>query len=169
MCGENFESHTKRSAKKGTPPRVWGKLPKYVLTQPTHRYTPTCVGKTVSDSTATLIPKVHPHVCGENEGKVVFLTIDGGTPPRVWGKRGLHLTDFQIQRYTPTCVGKTNAKYSWIAGKTVHPHVCGENLANYLLLVNSKGTPPRVWGKREGRYRGKPYEGTPPRVWGKLP
>jgi len=128
VCGENFLERPRRFARRGSPPRVWGK--------------PSSVIGLIR------LPPVHPHVCGENPIAVVTSQCIIGSPPRVWGKRlcprhliGLctvhphvcgenendHLVDQAIFRFTPTCVGKT--KGSW-------------NLGSRLI-----GSPPRVWGK----------------------
>ena len=52
-----------------------------------------------------------------------------------------------LDRYTPTCVGKTSeANAAKIIGQ-VQPHVCGENALLGAILIDPSGTPPRVWGK----------------------
>ncbi len=50
-----------------------------------------------------------------------------GSPPRVWGKRGMTITNGYCTRITPTCVGKT---------------IEGEE-----IFTDELGSPPRVWGK----------------------
>ena len=52
-----------------------------------------------------------------------------------------------MNRYTPTCVGKTIQAYATSKGLEVHPHVCGENEYIKNGHVIGAGTPPRVWGK----------------------
>ena len=94
---------------------------------PSQRYTPTCVGKTMAQTTQGIFSQVHPHVCGENIFGVSRSVSVGGTPPRVWGKRSVYPKTTNPFRYTPTCVGKTRRSLKsrvWVAG-----------------------TPPRVWGK----------------------
>jgi len=51
---------------------------------------------------------VHPHVCGENKIDSRFNGRGVGTPPRVWGKPSGPGSTPSADRYTPTCVGKTN-------------------------------------------------------------
>ncbi len=36
------------------------------------------------------------------------------------------------------------------AGNTVHPHACGDNLEKRATKISFRGSPPRVWGQREG-------------------
>ena len=111
----------------GTPPRVWGK--RNFPHRRIHycRYTPTCVGKTLTRVVPADRTTVHPHVCGENGLIFVRFVEKEGTPPRVWGKLHLRSQGVHGVRYTPTCVGKT--------------------IRHNLGIGNTSGTPPRVWGK----------------------
>jgi len=91
------------------------------------RITPTCVGKTPGNQTATHLSSDHPHVCGENASILPSISTEGGSPPRVWGKLGISPISHVRIAITPTCVGKT-----YVAG---------------MLAVLVPGSPPRVWGK----------------------
>ncbi len=146
---------------------MWGKLAEKAGTTQPARYTPTCVGKTLSKDVDVVQCEVHPHVCGENVSNAPVIAACKGTPPRVWGKRWIWQSwrrDFGTPprvwgkpaifwinkfrfRYTPTCVGKTEIPPIFPQSSMVHPHVCGENLTLILILILSSGTPPRVWGK----------------------
>jgi len=106
------------------------------------------VGKTGSCNSTVTHSKVHPHVCGENTGWCTPAPTRTGTPPRVWGKRYIMTDRYISDRYTPTCVGKTNRTYARSYQHQVHPHVCGENVIPLPGYTASIGTPPRVWGKR---------------------
>ena len=107
VCGENSLKTDGQSAVLGTPPRVWGKLIVIIILIYIIRYTPTCVGKTISCPDSTSLKKVHPHVCGENNSLCQKSCMDSGTPPRVWGKQSAPQPFLLPTRYTPTCVGKT--------------------------------------------------------------
>ena len=122
--------------------------PGLCITARVSRYTPTCVGKT------------YCHTCQR--------TIQSGTPPRVWGKRGITWQKPRRRRYTPTCVGKTCHPHSETSDTPVHPHVCGENALMVLPNGDLYSVHPHVCGENasvSGRSRNK--YGTPPRVWGK--
>ena len=129
VCGENFKELILTRARPGSPPRVWGKRFGLFAIIQILRFTPTCVGKTSRGGNGKVIHEVHPHVCGENNTRAGAIQYKGGSPPRVWGKReyarpsmvtqgspprvwgkrawpGL---DFVSRRFTPTCVGKTQA------------------------------------------------------------
>ena len=127
VCGENQFARQFDKAGHGTPPRVWGKRSRCMPRFMHFRYTPTCVGKTLTEKTPKQIRTVHPHVCGENAKTAGLSKLCTGTPPRVWGKRGEMNNELGRLRYTPTCVGKTPP------------------LAFCHSLCD--GTPPRVWGK----------------------
>ena len=71
---------------------------------------------------------VHPHVRGDNSNR-----------------RPISL---QATRFTPTCVGTTNARASPQAPGTVHPHVRGDNPAKRCMVSSVSGSPPRAWGQR---------------------
>jgi len=106
------------------------------------------------------VGKTYCHTCQR--------TIQSGTPPRVWGKRGITWQKPRRRRYTPTCVGKTCHPHSETSDTPVHPHVCGENALMVLPNGDLYSVHPHVCGENasvSGRSRNK--YGTPPRVWGK--
>ena len=89
---------------------------------------------------------VHPHVCGErvlNGGNVYR---GDGSSPRVWGTGTASSYFSRSNRFIPTCVG--NGHMVRQAGQhiTVHPHVCGERVANVIGVLLMRGSSPRVWG-----------------------
>ncbi len=133
---------------------------------------------------------VHPHVCGENLQRLRCRPGSQGTPPRVWGKRRLQELEEDKERYTPTCVGKTNTTLAIIRlfpgtpprvwGKLkmpiaiegnveVHPHVCGENQPQVPQDTSLVRYTPTCVGKTAALAPSASAKiGTPPRVWGKL-
>ena len=71
-----------------------------------------------------------------------------GSPPRVWGRHdgGRHLC--AQNRFTPTRVGTTTALWSASPPVAVHPHACGDDRRGRRRPSRSRGSPPRVWGRR---------------------
>ena len=54
-----------------------------------------------------------------------------------------------MQRFTPTCVGKTSHTRGRSAGAPVHPHVRGEDSNKRSGSLCFAGSPPRAWGRLE--------------------
>ena len=152
-----------------SPPRAWGRLRDLDTIPKRLRFTPTCVGKTTPDSISANSLSVHPHVRGEDVGRIG----DG------------HL----LERFTPTCVGKTRCPSQATARPPVHPHVRGEDCDIAPKSGNGFGSPPRAWGRRDSHRRPVPSRsvhphvrgeddqiprrlgrcrGSPPRAWGRL-
>ena len=93
----------------GSPPHAWG-IPntlQYVCLL--NRFTPTCVGNTTRLSFEAAIWSVHPHMRGEYY-RVFFATFgNSGSPPHAWGILRNRSAKRQSIRFTPTCVGNTQA------------------------------------------------------------
>ena len=88
-CGENRLLARRPLARRGSPPRLWGKHSVIVALGMRPRFTPTPVGKTQAVKARAAQPcTVHPHACGEN-------ALQAYKPDRV------------DTRFTPTPVGKT--------------------------------------------------------------
>ncbi len=71
------------------------------------RNTPTHVGKTQHDALSRRLLLKHPHARGEDNVILVNNTPLQETPPRTWGRLMCLVGDDEVQRNTPTHVGKT--------------------------------------------------------------
>ncbi len=127
-CGDNWPTLTAFCVTVGSPPRVWGQLPRPGSGDVLTRFTPTRVGTTQRGADDASSPPVHPHACGDN-----------GNPP---------YSQFSKWRFTPTRVGTTSSARSFEIAKPVHPHACGDNVGRPTRWGNYCGSPPRVWGQR---------------------
>ena len=107
VCGENGSVIWTEDNVPGSPPRVWGKQGTGESLYQYHRFTPTCVGKTLPIRGHLCRVEVHPHVCGENDPCLLRRFPSCGSPPRVWGKLWERTQANWLCRFTPTCVGKT--------------------------------------------------------------
>ena len=85
--GEDRGTPYRKSARRETPPRAWGRPPPGSAARRAARNTPTCVGKTYKNAEQWVN--------------------DQETPPRAWGRLSRTLTTGGGTRNTPTCVGKT--------------------------------------------------------------
>ena len=148
VCGENTVSPISSAARRGSPPRVRGKLLVEQQRQPLGRITPACAGKTYRKETVYSPSRDHPRVCGENYHTSGHRPILQGSPPRVRGKHGPGLQAGIWQRITPACAGKTLFVFSTPRSTWDHPRVCGENAGKPFPVVRDAGSPPRVRGKR---------------------
>src|SRR5690606_23796792 len=125
--GDDFIRRYVSMTTPGTPPRAWGRPTIRCDFLQRRRYTPTRVGTThrrwQNSSTVT----VHPHARGDEQTGIAIRTIEGGTPPRAWGRHlRIHHENFPI-RYTPTRVGTTSNQESASLASSVHPHARGDD------------------------------------------
>ena len=74
-----------------TPPHAWGRLRFYEYFLCLFRNTPTCMGKTLSETTRSGISGKHPHMHGEDDLTQLISSLIVETPPHAWGR--LLLTD----------------------------------------------------------------------------
>jgi len=73
-----------------------------------------------------------------------------GSPPRVWGQRVTERRWAGEWRFTPTRVGTTVNAAQPDTVRPVHPHACGDNEIGEKITYEDGGSPPRVWGQRDG-------------------
>ena len=70
----------------------------------------------------------------------------GGSSPRMWGTRIPACFGSFFCRFIPTYVGNSQGVAEDFFGVAVHPHVCGELLAQPKEHVPGGGSSPRMWG-----------------------
>ena len=129
---------------------MWGKLAPALECGALLRFTPTRVGKTrCAQHPLHRTSRFTPTRVGKTAQVVSGVLRSGGSPPRVWGKRGF---SFRLVRY-----------------RAVHPHACGENCSpRGILRAFFRFTPTRVGKTCALWIAWQPLPGSPPRVWGKL-
>ena len=173
----------------GSPPRAWGRFRaggKDSEKQTVHphvrgedgkfdernhartRFTPTCVGKILVQTSFTQSAAVHPHVRGEDQKQGRRRAYCRGSPPRAWGRCIASSNSPAHRRFTPTCVGKISRSTSCNYCPTVHPHVRGEDAASDSAVPLHIEVHPHVRGEDliVPRNRCHPC-GSPPRAWGR--
>mgnify|MGYP001353016287 CR=1 FL=1 len=150
-CGDNLGDYPVVWAALGSPPRVWGQLPPQFHQRRASRFTPTRVGTTRRDARTQGRPLVHPHACGDNMRRKTSEATCPGSPPRVWGQPDRGPCQEGHRRFTPTRVGTTWPACPSRSPGTVHPHACGDNEREPVLVHRVGGSPPRVWGQRRRR------------------
>ena len=112
MRGEDRYSAIPAHRVDGSPPHAWGRPVGVQYRCRRFRFTPTCVGKTLVDAEVLTWRAVHPHMRGEDFTSMI-LSIDWrGSPPHAWGRLLSDKSNDLIDRFTPTCVGKTSSSHS---------------------------------------------------------
>jgi len=154
-CGDGGCGECRRSPPCGSSPRVWGRYDGEPRLHGRHRFIPTRVG-TVDHRLCPSTPaEVHPHACGDGTHRAALPPREDGSSPRVWGRFQDDTRWIKLKRFIPTRVGTVADEMATAAGKTVHPHACGDGWLNGPLAPWPTGSSPRVWGRcHRGRFRG---------------
>ena len=108
-----------------------------------------------------------PRVCGENVDKLVKRYPDGGSPPRVRGKRASGPRRGREKGITPAHAGKTELWSEFSVTCEDHPRACGKNQPLAYKLADAQGSPPRMRGKRHHVGCVRPEHGIIPACAGK--
>ena len=140
-----------RSAMRGSPPRVWGRLLAPGHDRSRSRFTPTRVGTTTGVADPEPAGTVHPHACGDDIRVRRVERHPAGSPPRVWGRPRRGRQAEAPHRFTPTRVGTTGSYRAGPSAPPVHPHACGDDAAGSYPTCTRSGSPPRVWGRQHER------------------
>ena len=127
-CGENWSMTAMTARAPGSSPRVRGK----------HRARPLHSAGQMA----------HPRACGENGGHRLVLQGGYGSSPRVRGKLGGDGHGVQGAGLIPARAGKTGRPSSTTSAPWAHPRACGENVFRESCCRESRGSSPRVRGKR---------------------
>src|SRR5207253_1338127 len=89
---------------------------------------------------------VHPHAGGEVALSLASASALSGSPPRRWGSHAQAIHPVNVERFTPTQVGKSDKVKTGDRGISVHPHAGGEVGVDRLQSGAEAGSPPRRWG-----------------------
>ena len=133
-------------SRNGSPPRAWGHHSPPTQRRFADRFTPTCVGTSTASMCDASGNPVHPHVRGDIESGLVAAACACGSPPRAWGHLVVDSREKQPLRFTPTCVGTSNAATGRECRRPVHPHVRGDICRRLRENLVHAGSPPRAWG-----------------------
>ena len=147
VCGEKYSWEKSTCKIFGSPPRMRGKVTKYVCKPQGVGITPAYAGKSCIYRSTTSISWDHPRVCGEKAYSLVINGSEWGSPPRMRGKGTKRCSSRRGGRITPAYAGKSKriAPSSVLFGD--HPRVCGEKLAFSAFSAREMGSPPRMRGK----------------------
>ena len=147
VCGEKRNSGKIIEFRKGSPPRMRGKVLSFANSPTSSGITPAYAGKSLVDWRREHAERDHPRVCGEKPHGSMLCPPILGSPPRMRGKAELFSSFRSTNGITPAYAGKS---YN-VDGKKQktwdHPRVCGEKFRNPIDSVKGWGSPPRMRGK----------------------
>ena len=106
-CGENYVDVVPSMKGFGSSPRVRGKRDGVVGVVVGRRLIPACAGKTPPQPLPVGLARAHPRACGENLAQPVGASDEGGSSPRVRGKRPGGLPGRDPRGLIPARAGKT--------------------------------------------------------------
>ena len=107
-CGENAMVVSASAPRRGSPPRMRGKLRGQDRGESSPGITPAHAGKTIFRSTSGASGRDHPRACGENSPWLLFDSGTRGSPPRMRGKLEIPRRPHPRPGITPAHAGKTS-------------------------------------------------------------
>ena len=169
MCGADGFSRSCLSSAAGSSPRVRGRLSTEEVPAYIHGLIPACAGQTGDFSPRRYWLRAHPRVCGADCVSRVWLSVMGGSSPRVRGRPGHELSGCAICGLIPACAGQTGRGSTASSSAAAHPRVCGADHCSTRSRSTLKGSSPRVRGRREYAFINPWFEGLIPACAGQTP
>ena len=117
VCGEKRALSRSCAACGGSPPRMRGKVTKYVCKPQGVGITPAYAGKSCIYRSTTSISWDHPRVCGEKSFKTSTSCWSKGSPPRMRGKGIQPCNQWVRVGITPAYAGKRYEEMLQQAGR----------------------------------------------------
>ena len=150
-CGENFSLQDICDAVDRFIPTPVGKTPAFDVSSGEEVwFIPTPVGKTLSAPDASRARAVHPHACGENAPSKLGKVIGNSVHPHACGENdsAIHCK-LCWARFIPTPVGKTPlCRRVCLSVFRFIPTPVGKTHSSGISRPISRGSSPRLWGKR---------------------
>ena len=137
------------AARKGSPPRMRGKVPSTGKHNNPLGITPAHAGKNLHFHPVCSRPRDHPRACGEKQAGSKPATTHQGSPPRMRGKTEQASPPPRGARITPAHAGKNSWCRAACAGSGDHPRACGEKQLLLSKRAGKQGSPPRMRGKNQ--------------------
>ena len=146
-CGEKPSCSIALPARRGSPPRMRGKVSSSGGQSVSTRITPAHAGKSASFASSNPVTKDHPRACGEKICKNRRAMFDGGSPPRMRGKVLRLRRQREADGITPAHAGKRGTGECRCPTHRDHPRACGEKHFFRNDHFRRRGSPPRMRGK----------------------
>ena len=131
----------------GSSPRVWGQVTTSTDTPGRDRIIPTRMGTSLYDYLLCFHKRDHPHAYGDKYLLMILVILMEGSSPRVWGQVYRDSCTVLGSRIIPTRMG-TRCYWRFIRplGRD-HPHAYGDKENDSIMIYNTIGSSPRVWGQ----------------------
>ena len=126
VCGEKMAGYWGQKESYGSPPRMRGKVPRYVEDWLDIRITPAYAGKRILKRPTPTKTEDHPRVCGEKLIMPAGTAWLKGSPPRMRGKGVKARYERVAVGITPAYAGKSTTSTTARSVIGDHPRVCGE-------------------------------------------
>ena len=148
-CGANRAARIRSCWLAGSSPRMRGKLDEALDERHRERIIPAHAGQTSSCASDTGWGADHPRACGANIDADTDLSPDGGSSPRMRGKRRRGSMSSRPVRIIPAHAGQTRPELFHAVHGPDHPRACGANSQPRDAQTRVYGSSPRMRGKPE--------------------
>ena len=146
-CGESGFHLDAGPGRRGSSPRMRGKLFLQAGRALPVRFIPAHAGKAKDWICTGFQPTVHPRACGESLANYFRVSVDYGSSPRMRGKLERENKELRLPRFIPAHAGKAFESHPEGQLQTVHPRACGESVSIALTGSLFAGSSPRMRGK----------------------
>ena len=136
-----------RTLYRGSPPPMRGKVRQYIRLIHLYRITPAYAGKRIPTTTARVLRRDHPRLCGEKANHRAFRLRFAGSPPPMRGKVLQCGICGRKVGITPAYAGKSSACHKHRHCDRDHPRLCGEKVVGFEYRLSAVGSPPPMRGK----------------------
>ena len=166
VCGEQVTTYLQNIGRAGSSPRVRGTVGVSKLFVARRRFIPACAGNRAFTGIGHSPEAVHPRVCGEQRDQLGMVRPTSGSSPRVRGTGRVVMSSATPQRFIPACAGNRVPGARVPQSATVHPRVCGEQVAVRLRSLALQRFIPACAGNRRCVATRSAYTTVHPRVCG---
>ena len=166
-CGEKDAIAWALGGKRGSPPRMRGKVELLSKRLRNSGITPAHAGKSVGMRFGEGGHWDHPRACGEKKIENADFPGYRGSPPRMRGKAVKNLRSANNVRITPAHAGKSTREAKSAVSDWDHPRACGEKKWGPRQRRRTPGSPPRMRGKAPCRATTPAWGGITPAHAGK--
>ena len=111
-CGDDDQRTDREKLVEGSPPRMRGRLGSWCAGVAGWGLTPANAGTTSDGPGRPVDPGAHPRECGDDAGRYGLANMDGGSPPRMRGRRCSAALTGCARRLTPANAGTTLVDYA---------------------------------------------------------